>query len=214
LRVGAFVGNAHTPGNPDAQAAIDGALALLASLGHDVHNGYPDELDDNVIGSLLGMSVAASVAHELDIIEAHTGSPVPPDGVEPATWTFAEHGRSLTARQYLTNLDAMHRYARRIVQWWDHNDILVTPTMSEPAPPIGELKGADVERIVRLVPYTAPYNITGQPAIALPLHWTTDGLPLGVQLVARYGEEDLLIRLASQIEAAAPWIDRRPPVCA
>ena len=130
------------------------------------------------------VSVAASVAHELGMIEAKTGAPVPPDGVEPATWMFAEHGRSLTATQYLANLDAMHRYARRLHAWWEHNDILITPTMSEPAPPIGELKGADVERIVRLVPYTAPYNVSGQPGIALPLHWTRDGLPIGIQLVS------------------------------
>ena len=69
-------------------------------------------------------------------------------------------------------------------------------------------------RIVRLVPYTSPYNVSGQPGIALPLHWTAEGLPLGIQLVAKQGAEDLLIRVASQLEAASPWIDRRPPVCA
>jgi amidase len=84
--------------------------------------------------------------------------------------------------------------------------------MAEAAPPVGSLKGADVERIVRLVPYTAPYNVSGQPAIALPLHWTDDGLPVGVQLVAAYGREDLLLRVAAQLEAAAPWADRVPPV--
>ena len=130
------------------------------NLGHDVHDGYPAELDKNDLGNLLGVSVAASVAHELEIIAARTGEPVPPDGVEPATWFFAERGRALTATQYLANIDEMHRYARRLHSWWEHNDILITPTMSEAAPPIGELKGADVERIVRLVPYTAPYNIT------------------------------------------------------
>ena len=214
MRVGMFWGNAATPGSAEARAAVEGCARLLAELGHDVHDGYPAELDRNEIGNLLGVSVAASVAHELDIIEQRTGAPVPQNGVEPATWLFAERGRSLRATEYLANLDDMHRYARRICQWWDDNDILITPTMSEAAPPIGELKGADVERIVRLVPYTAPYNITGQPGLALPLHWTGDGLPLGIQLIARYGAEDLLLRLGSQIEAAAPWIGRRPPVCA
>jgi amidase len=214
LRVGMFWGNAATPGSPDARAAVEGCGRLLAELGHDVVDEHPAELDHNEIGNLLGVSVAASVAHELAIIEARTGAPVPPDGVEPATWSFAERGRTLTATQYLANLDEMHRYARRLCSWWDDHDILITPTMSEAAPPIGELKGADVERIVRLVPYTAPFNITGQPGLALPLHWTNDGLPLGIQLIARYGAEDLLLRLGSQIEAASPWIGRRPAVCA
>lgn len=214
LRVGMFTGNDATPGSPDARAAVEGCGRLLEDLGHDVHDGYPSELDHNDLGNLLGVSVAASVAHELDIIAARIGQPVPPEGVEPATWLFAERGRALTATQYLANLDDMHRYARRLSSWWEHNDILITPTMSEAAPPIGELKGADVERIVRLVPYTAPYNISGQPGIALPLHWTSEGLPLGIQLISRYGGEDILIRLASQIEAAAPWIGRRPVVCA
>jgi amidase len=84
--------------------------------------------------------------------------------------------------------------------------------MAEPPPPIGSLRGADVERIVRLVPYTMPYNLSGQPAIGLPLYWTPEGLPLGIQLVGSYASEGLLIRLASQIEQAAPWRDRRPPI--
>ena len=94
--------------------------------------------------------------------------------------------------------------------------------MAEPAPPIGSIKGASIERITRLVPYTMPYNVSGQPAIGLPLYRTpaaptnrtgaTQGLPMGVQLVARYGEESLLVRLAAQIEAAWPWHDRRPSV--
>ncbi len=214
LRIGLFAGNASYPGGPDAQAAVVGCARILASLGHHVHDGYPKELDHDELGQLLGVSVAACVAHELEGIAARTGKPVPQDGVEPATWAFAERGRALSATAYLANLDAMHRYSHRLSQWWETNDLLVTPTMSEPPPEIGTLKGADIERIVRLVPYTSPYNVSGQPGIALPLHWTPEGLPLGIQLVAKQGAEDLLIRIASQIEAAAPWIDRRPPVCA
>ena len=214
LRVGWFTGNAETPGSPDAQAAVELGLRTLESLGHHIVDDHPAALDRNEFGGLLAVSVAASVAHELEQFAAWTGGPVPPDGVEPATWHFAEMGRSLTATQFLDNVDALHGFARRMCAWWDDFDILVTPTMAEAAPPVGELRGASVERIVQLVPYTAPYNATGQPAFALPMHWTTDGLPVGIQLVARYGAEDLLIRLASQLEEARPWIDRRPPVCA
>ncbi|MEZ4334314.1 MAG: amidase [Myxococcota bacterium] len=213
LRIGTFLGNASYPGNPDARAALEGCAKLLATLGHDVHDGYPEELDHDALGHMLAISVAASVAHELATIEALTGSPVPEDGVEPATWAFAERGRALSVTDYLANLDAMHRYAHRLAAWWNTNDLLVTPTMSEPPPAIGTLKGADVERIVRLVPYTSPYNVSGQPGIALPLHWTAEGLPLGVQLVARHGEEDLLLRVGAQLEAAAPWSGRRPRIC-
>jgi amidase len=212
LRIGTFSGNAATPGAPDARAAVEGCARALAELGHDLHDGYPTVLDGNELASLLAVSVAVSVAHELAVIEARTGAPVGPDGVEPTTWAFAERGRALSAVDHVANLDAMHRYSRQLCSWWEDNDLLVTPTMAEAAPPVGELKGADVERIVRLVPYTAPYNVTGQPAIALPLHWTPEGLPLGIQLVAAYGREDLLLQVAAQLEEAVPWRDRRPPI--
>ena len=214
LRIGFFLGNASYPGGSEARAAVEGCGRLLSSLGHYLHDGYPKELDHDELGRLLAVSVAASVAHELAGIEARTGKPVPQSGVEPATWAFAERGRALKATEYLANLDEMHRYSHRLSAWWETNDLLLTPTMSEPPPEIGTLKGADIERIVRLVPYTSPYNVSGQPGIALPLHWTADGLPLGIQLVAKQGAEDLLIRVASQLEAAAPWSDRRPRVCA
>lgn len=214
LRIGLFTGTETHPGNAEARAAVEGCGRLLADFGHAVHDGHPKALDEDDLGQLLSVSVAASVAHELAGIALRTGAPVPQDGVEPATWAFAERGRSLRAAEYLANLDALHRYSHRLASWWETNDLLVTPTMSEPPPEIGTLKGADVERIVRLVPYTSPYNVSGQPGLALPLHWTADGLPLGIQLVAKFGAEDLLLRVGAQLEAAAPWIDRRPAVCA
>ena len=214
LRIGMFVGNEETPGAPEARDAVDGCARLLADLGHEVHDGYPPVLDSNELASLLGVSVAVSVARELAVIEEHTGSPVGPDGVEEATWGFAERGRALSAVDYVANIDAMHRYSRTLLSWWDDdgNDLLITPTMAEAAPPVGELKGASIERIVRLVPYTSPYNVSGQPGIALPLHWTTDGMPVGIQLIAPAGREDVLIRVAAQLEEAAPWKDKIPPI--
>jgi len=139
LRIGMFVGNEETPGAPEARDAVDGCARLLADLGHEVHDGYPPVLDSNELASLLGVSVAVSVARELAVIEEHTGSPVGPDGVEEATWGFAERGRALSAVDYVANIDAMHRYSRTLLSWWDDdgNDLLITPTMAEAAPPVG-----------------------------------------------------------------------------
>ena len=100
--------------------------------------------------------------------------------------------------------------------WWEDHDLLLTPTLGAPPPELGWFTAAgpqqEGERIISFIPYTAQFNMTGQPAISLPLHSTPEGLPVGVQLVAGYGREDLLIRVASQLEEAAPWIGRHPPV--
>lgn len=218
LRVGQFTHNDFTPAHPESVEAVRAAAALLGELGHTVDDGYPEALDEPHLGELTSVAVAASVAREIDEMEASVGERVVEGDLEPATLAMAERGRSLSAPEYVANLDALHAYGRRLRSWWAEEpgatgyDILITPTMAEPAPPIGSIKGADIERIIRLVPYTMPYNVSGQPAIGLPLHWTEDGLPLGIQLVARYGAEDLLIRLAAQIEAALPWHDRLPPI--
>ena len=105
--------------------------------------------------------------------------------------------------------------------WWASGfDLLVTPTTAQPPPRLGALASppdAPLEGFVRAAPYgafTAVFNLTGQPAISLPLHWTADGLPVGVQLVAAFGREDLLLRVAAQLEQARPWKDRRPPTFA
>ena len=103
--------------------------------------------------------------------------------------------------------------------WWAEGfDLLLTPTIPEPPPRLGEFDATPTDplhgfaRGGAFVAFTLPFNVTGQPAISLPLHWSSDGLPIGVQLVAAYGREDVLIRVAAQLEAARPWRDRRPPV--
>jgi Asp-tRNA(Asn)/Glu-tRNA(Gln) amidotransferase A subunit family amidase len=100
--------------------------------------------------------------------------------------------------------------------WWEDHDLLLTPTLGAPPPELGWFTAAgpqqEGERIISFIPYTAQFNMTGQPAISLPLHSTPEGLPVGVQMVAAYGREDLLIRVASQLEEAAPWSGRHAPV--
>ena len=108
------------------------------------------------------------------------------------------------------------RFTRRLAAWWDGWDLLLTPTLGGPPPRLGELLNPEggAARVAQLVPYTTHFNVTGQPAISLPLQWNDDGLPIGVQLAAAYGREDLLLRVAAQLESAAPWADRRPAVSA
>ncbi len=218
LRIGQFTRNDRIHAHPESIAAVREAAELLASLGHEVDDEHPAALDEPDLGESTSLAVAASVAKDLAAMERAVGEPVREADVEPATWAMAERGRALSAADYLATLDALHAFGRRLRAWWCEepggagHDVLITPTMAEPAPPIGSMKGADVERILQLVPYTMPYNVSGQPAIGLPLHWTPDGLPVGIQLVARYGDEAGLVRLASQLAEARPWRDRRPPI--
>jgi amidase len=140
--------------------------------------------------------------------------------VEPGTAAIAELGRSVTAVQYLEALDRLQTWSRRVAAWWEHHDVLVLPTMPVLPTPLGAFAAgpggprAGMGLSAAGVLYTAPFNSTGQPAISLPLHWTEDGLPVGVQLVAAFGREDQLLQVASQLEAAAPWADRTPPITA
>ena len=141
--------------------------------------------------------------------------------VEILTWAFVEMGRGVPAPALLDAVSAATRFGRRVSQWWaDGWDLLLTPTLGEPPVPHGtfdstpEHPAAGFDRAAAFVPFTAQFNLSGQPGISLPLHWNADGLPIGVQLVADFGREDLLLRVASQVEAAAPWADRRPPVSA
>jgi amidase len=114
----------------------------------------------------------------------------------------------MSASTLVAAIESIQRWTRDAAQWWaDGYDVLVTPTL----PMLPPLLGAD-EEVIDLGPFTMPWNLTGQPAISLPLHMSDEGLPIGVQLVGPYGREDVLLRLASQLERVSPWAHRRPPV--
>ena len=141
------------------------------------------------------------------------------DDVEPLTWLLADHGRKVDAVAYTDALFAMQSFSRRFMQWWaDGWDLLLTPTLGEPPPELGVLNtaGRAVRRLRTRRDVHAVHpglaNQTGQPAISVPLAQGADGMPVGVHLVADYGREDVLLRVAAQLEAAAPWADRRPAV--
>ena len=128
--------------------------------------------------------------------------------LEPRTWTMVQAGKAVTAPEAMALIERMQQLALTTFEWFEEYDVLVTPTTAGPATKHGEYLSNYVSGLGSA--FTRPINVTGQPAISLPLGWPDDGLPRGVQIVGAYGREDLLIRLASALESAAPWADRRP----
>ncbi len=220
LRIGLL---ARAPGgtfevHPDARTAVEGTGRLLASLGHRVDEAHPAALDEAEVPQHFSMMYATHTARTLDALAAFTGRTFGPDDVDCLNWALAELGRACTAPQYLATVDWLHGYGRRMASWWTGGfDLLLTPTLPEPPVPLGTFHAApdpvlNGMRAAQFAAFTSPFNMTGQPAISLPLHWNDAGLPVGVQLVAAYGDEDVLIRVAAQLEEARPWRDRRPAV--
>jgi amidase len=196
--------------------AVRHTTATLEKLGHSVSQSAPAALDDQtMLGSFVTI-MNASLAADLLALEAKIGRPVTADDVEASTWATAEAARNVTAAQYLDALSNAHRWNRDNVAWWTDEgfDILVTPTCAEPPPEIGDLVRPETggARLLPFAIFTAPFNVSGQPAMSVPLHVTKSGLPVGVQFVGAPDREDILIRLAAQLEQATPWIDRRPPL--
>ena len=207
--------------HPECKKAVETTGELLSSLGHDVELSHPDAYDENEWLVHWTHVVNAQSAATADEIEATAGEKIGEGDIEPYAWRFVEEGRKISAASYLASMNWLHAWARRMAAWWHGGfDLLVTPTLGEPPPALGDMGGpADDllgkwERNLQVIPFTPAQNASGQPGISLPLHWTPDGLPVGVHFVAEYGREDLLLRIGSQLEQARPWTDRRPPVCA
>jgi amidase len=163
--------------------------------------------------------IASSQARVIDGFGRVLGRTLGPDDMDCDNWAVTELGQKVSASQYLEAVEQLSRFNRRVASWWaDGFDLLVTPTIPELPPPLGELVPDPAQplkgflRSGALTPFLIPFNVTGQPAISLPLSWSASGLPIGVQLVAAFGREDVLIRVAAQLEERAPWSHRRPPL--
>ena len=222
LRIG-FLGRApaYHPGlHPECTLAVRGAVRLLESLGHAAEPSHPAVLNDAELASAFGKVVAGGTARQAAEAEKILGRAVGPDDFDEWTGFLLERGRRLKLVDYLGACDWFNEFSRGAAGWWSGGfDVLVTPTLAQPPPELGIFKVRPGEhpsrvgvRLNEVSPFTAAWNIAGQPAISLPLHMTPDGLPVGVQFVAAYGREDVLLRLAAQIEEAAPWSGRRPRV--
>jgi amidase len=211
----------NAPGfvHPDCVDAVRRAAALLESLGHHVEPGFPSAMSDTTVGARFGAMWSTNMGVSLRRFADLVGRELGPGDAEAMNLAQAEWARNLSAVDYALATSAAVAYRRAVQSWWsDGWDLLLTPTLAEPPLPIGTIRNdprspmAPLTRAGRFVPFTPTFNTSGQPAISLPLHWNDDGLPIGVQLVAAYGREDLLIRVAAQLEQAAPWADRRPTI--
>lgn len=196
-----------SPLDPECRKAWEDASAVLESLGHevvDVEVPLPGEAVP-VFETCWAVLTALSV--------------VPPERehlVRPLTRWLSEKGRAVSAPDFGLAIGAMRRYAAGALTALAPYDAVLTPTLATPPLLVGAIRDdadpvADFEAQKRFTPYTSAWNVTGMPAVSLPLHVTPDGLPVGVMLAARPAEEELLLALAAQVETAAPWHDRRPP---
>ena len=216
LRCGVMTDVPYADTDPACRAAVELTADLLDDHGHQVVRAHPPDLDSLDYLYHYITVIRASGAAALAALESEIGRPWTADDVEDGTWVNYQRGLRVTAPAYIAALGALTAFTRRVTNWWSEFDVLVTPTLAVPPPPIGWLvEGDDRQRRDRLgatMPFTAQFNATGQPAVSLPLHWTDDGLPIGTQLVAAPFREDVLIRLGSQLEAAEPWAHRYPPL--
>jgi len=220
LRIGLL--DHHPFGGPvheQCALAARNAAALLESLGHDVAPGFPAAMADPEFGRRFSALWSTNMGVSLGRIAAQLGRDLGPGDVEPVNQAQADFARSVSGVDFAMAQAATVDFRRAVQQWWaDGWDLLLTPTLGEPPVEIGTFANnldspmVPMVRAATYVPFTPAFNASGQPAISLPLHWTPEGLPVGVQLVAAYGREDLLFQVAAQLEVAQPWAHRRPEI--
>ncbi|WP_370249540.1 amidase [Nocardioides sp.] len=221
--------------HPEALAALRRTADLLSDLGHDVVELDRQPVDDAALAQDFLTCWFAYLAHTVAQVKELSGSG--DSGFEADTQLLAAIGRATSATAFQAAVERRHEHTRALAAFHTEHDLLLTPTTATPPPRIGSFvpplpirlaqkallvarAGATlrftpiIDQLIRenagWVPYTPIANLTGRPAMSVPLHWTPDGLPIGSHFVGRLGEDGLLLRLAAQLETAAPWADRRP----
>ena len=205
--------------HPDVVAGLHETVKLMESLGHDMVEDQI-EIDWSHHFEALIVLWTAYLAWAIDVVANAVRRTPSYDNMERVTVKLYEHGKSLTAMQMHDALANINTISRQSGVLFEKNDLFLTPTIAQPALILGTLNqneaGVDARewtrRVFDWVPFTPLFNSTGQPAISLPLHWSPDGLPSGMQFAAGLNDEATLLRLAAQLEEAKPWKDKRPPV--
>jgi amidase len=213
VRTDAFAGG--DPTHPDCVAAVVRSCTTLEDLGHTLVDDGPP-IDDEHVAAAQGLIVGVSLAASLEAWGHRLGREIALEELERINAITIEAARSRSAVEHAMAQRELHAYSRRVVGWWEEHDLLLTPTLTDPPPRLGEIRGdlspEDGLALRRRFGWlTPPWNITGQPAISVPVGQSAAGLPIGVQLVAAPGREDVLVRVAAQLESVLGLEERRAP---
>ncbi len=201
--------------DPECVLAAERVAGMLSDLGHSVTPAVPP-VSGAEIRTAIQTILVAHTANHVDLRLKALGRTLRPDDLENVTRLAAEEGRRLAAREYANALLMAHRTGRRLAGFFNEYDIILSPTLADPPLPLRglDMMGDDLdgymERMWDHMAFTPLYNLSGCPAASLPMHMTPDGLPVGAQIGAAFGNEALLFRLSSQLEETHPWRDRRP----
>ena len=200
---------------PECEQAVMQTARLLEEMGHRIEQTDLDFVPEE-LGPGFRMVIAGNTRAAIDLHAAKTGNRPGPEKFEKVTWALFEAGAKASAAEYARAVLAVHRTGRMVGRFFERHDVLLAPTLPRPPEKLGvfDMNSDDIESYRRAIAlftaFTAPFNASGNPAMSVPLHWTAEGLPVGVQFVARYGDEAALFRLAAQLEQARPWFHRRP----
>jgi amidase len=203
--------------HPDCVEATERGAKLCAELGHQVEEAAP-QLNYPVLAQFFVTVYAAGVALSIEGAKLMTGTEPTSDRFETFTWNLYQEGLRVSAPQYLIAQVMLQQFTRQFAAFFESYDLLLTPTVGQPPLRIGAIDFMSPRTTLldqTLTDFAAAcpiYNVSGQPAISLPLYCNREGLPIGVMFGARYGDEATLVQLAGQLEQAAPWIGRKPPL--
>lgn len=218
LRIGLMVeGGLGMATSTGVAASLEEAARTLRRLGHDVRPAKPD-YDPRRLAEALGKLISAYTALEIDDIASSFGKPRDADNFEPVNLALGAYGRSLSGPDVLAARNVASSTARSFGRFFSQYDLLMTPVMPEPPLPLGTLdvrtsdEEAFMTKLLDVTVFTHPANAAGIPAMSVPLAWSSDGLPIGIQFMGPYGSEARLLNLAARLEEACPWAGRNPPI--
>ncbi len=204
------------PVAPECSEAVERAARLLASLGHEVIESAPPEIDFDAFIEAHTDVVATNVAVTVDGWTKDRPTDQWRHELEPALWDAYEIGKVLPAEAYVRAINLFHSAGRRMARHMHDYDLVLTPTLTQPPVRLGEFSTeldfrSLRKKVSQYTTYLAVVNASGQPAATVPLHWSPAGLPIGVQLIGSFGSDETVLKISAQLESAQPWAGKRPP---